>query len=99
VVRDGYRIGVPRDGLYHEVLNTDAGCYNGSGVGNGGQIYAEPVPAHGQPYSLNLVIPPLAALILKPEPLPAAIEAEPEAEPAAVATSEAQAVGDGPQPD
>jgi len=99
VVRDGYRIGVPRDGLYHEVLNTDAGCYNGSGVGNGGQIYAEPVPAHGQPYSLNLVIPPLAALILKPEPLPAAIEAEPEVEPAAVVTSEAQAGGDGPQPD
>jgi hypothetical protein len=61
-------------------MNTDAGCYNGSGVGNGGQICAEPVGAHGQPYSLNLVVPPLAALILKPDIVPAMIEAEPETE-------------------
>jgi 1,4-alpha-glucan branching enzyme len=103
VVRNGYRIGVPRDGRYHEILNTDAGCYNGSGVGNGGQIYAEHVGAHGQPYSLNLVIPPLAALILKPEAPPAPVEAKPEAEQAgeetATATSDDQAAGDAAQPD
>ncbi len=66
VVRQEYRIGVPRDGRYAELLNTDAGCYNGSGVGNSGEIHAEYVEAHGHPYSLNLIIPPLAALILKP---------------------------------
>ncbi|MBL8659546.1 MAG: 1,4-alpha-glucan branching protein GlgB [Rhodospirillales bacterium] len=74
VVRDSYRIGVPHPGLYVEVLNTDAGCYHGSGVGNGGRIHAETVGAHGQPYSLNLIVPPLATLILKPFVPPAVAE-------------------------
>lgn len=78
IVRDSYRIGVPKDGLYIEVLNTDAGCYNGSGVGNAGQLYAEHVGAHGQSYSLNLVVPPLAALVFKPY-VPPAVEAGEEA--------------------
>jgi 1,4-alpha-glucan branching enzyme len=38
VVREGYIVGVPRDGFYKEVLNTDASAYGGSNVGNiGGQ--------------------------------------------------------------
>jgi len=66
VVRLGYRIGVPVAGTYHEVVNTDAEVYGGSNVGNGGAIAAEAVARHGHAQSLNLTVPPLACLILKP---------------------------------
>ncbi len=69
MVRDTYRIGVPRLGPYSEVLNTDAACYEGSGVGNAGRVDAEPVGAHGQPASLRIVLPPLAAVVFKPFPI------------------------------
>jgi 1,4-alpha-glucan branching enzyme len=67
VVRDAYRIGVPRGGWYREVMNTDSSYYGGSNVGLGGGIEAEDTPSHGYPCSLTLRIPPLAALILQPE--------------------------------
>ena len=63
VPRTGYRIGVPYGGYYRERVNTDAQDYGGSGIGNAGGIEAEPYPAHGHPYSLNLQLPPLAVLI------------------------------------
>ncbi len=65
VVRAGYLVGVPRDGFWHEVLNSDRAEYGGSGVNNGPGIQARPVPYHGKPYSLELMLPPLAALFLK----------------------------------
>ncbi|MBK8210439.1 MAG: 1,4-alpha-glucan branching protein GlgB [Rhodospirillales bacterium] len=80
VVRKAYRLGVPKDGPYAELLNTDAACYAGSGVGNAGRVDAEAHEAHGRPFSLVLDLPPLGALILKPltpiaiEP-PAVVEA------------------------
>jgi 1,4-alpha-glucan branching enzyme len=82
VVREGYRIGVPKGGPYTELLNTDASCYAGSGVGNAGRVDAEPIEAHGRPFSLALNLPPLGALILKPFPSepPAVIEEESTAE-------------------
>ena len=67
VPRHGYRIGVPRPGLYHEIFNSDAGIYGGSNLGNGDrQLFAEELPWMGRPYSLALTVPPLAAFILKP---------------------------------
>src|SRR5205823_5317833 len=42
VPRQNYRIGVPWPGLWHEVLNTDAGEYGGSGQGNFGGVHAVP---------------------------------------------------------
>jgi len=67
VPRIGYRIGTPRGGLWKELLNSDATEYGGSGMGNFGEVRAEPIPAHGRPYSLNLTLPPLAVLFLKAE--------------------------------
>jgi len=67
VPRIGYRIGATRGGLWRELLNSDAGEYGGSGMGNFGQVQAEPIPAHGRPYSVNLTLPPLAVLYLKAE--------------------------------
>ncbi|CAK0760735.1 1,4-alpha-glucan branching enzyme [Gammaproteobacteria bacterium] len=64
VVRYDYRVGVPEGGIYREVLNTDAVCYGGSGVGNGGIVNADDLSWMGRPYSLKLNLPPLGALLL-----------------------------------
>jgi 1,4-alpha-glucan branching enzyme len=63
-VRYDVRVGVDHDGYWHEVINSDARLYGGSGQGNRGGVHAEPVPSHGRPFSLRLTLPPLAALWL-----------------------------------
>ncbi|MDR3684563.1 MAG: 1,4-alpha-glucan branching protein GlgB [Geothrix sp.] len=68
LTQGGYRIGVPAPGTYVELLNTDSTYYGGHNQGNRGRVQTEAVPAHGFPQSLNLVLPPLAALFLKLEP-------------------------------
>jgi 1,4-alpha-glucan branching enzyme len=65
VVREGYRVGVPERGEWRELLNSDAEVYGGSGVGNMGGVQARPIPYHGRPYSLSLMLPPLGVLFLK----------------------------------
>jgi 1,4-alpha-glucan branching enzyme len=64
LVRRGYRIGVPQQGSYTELLNTDAEEYGGSGVGLHADLHTENTPAHGRTQSLQLDLPPLATLIL-----------------------------------
>jgi 1,4-alpha-glucan branching enzyme len=66
VPRIGYRLGVPSGGYWKELLNSDAQEYGGSGMGNMGGVQAEPIPSHSRPYSLNLTLPPLSILFLKP---------------------------------
>lgn len=66
IPRYAYRIGVPRKGLWQEVLNTDAAYYGGSDMGNGGDVVATRVPVHGEQQSLELLLPPLATLVLRP---------------------------------
>jgi 1,4-alpha-glucan branching enzyme len=70
VVRDGYRIGVPHKGEWLELCNTDAEEYGGSGVGNLGRLQASAVKSHGLDCSVELRLPPLAALVLGQEPGP-----------------------------
>ncbi|MCL5056239.1 MAG: 1,4-alpha-glucan branching protein GlgB [Firmicutes bacterium] len=65
VPRIGYRIGVPLSGMWKEVLNSDAECYGGSNLGNGGGVMAEELPAHGKPFSLTLILPPLGVLFFE----------------------------------
>jgi 1,4-alpha-glucan branching enzyme len=67
VPREGYRLGLPRSGRWVEALNTDSQHYGGSNVGNGEGIEAEPGGWHGQPFSAELTLPPLAAVWLVPE--------------------------------
>jgi 1,4-alpha-glucan branching enzyme len=64
--RHAYRVGVPWPGYYRELINSDAGEYGGSNLGNKGGAWAEPRPWQGQPYSLALTLPPLAVVVLKP---------------------------------
>ena len=64
VPRLNYIVGVPRGGCWREALNSDAGIYGGSGLGNFGGVEATPVPAQGRYHSLTLSLPPLAILLL-----------------------------------
>ena len=65
VVRSNYRLGIPKSGIWKEVLNSDAKEYGGSGNGNLGGLEASPVPFHGKYHSLSLVLPPLGILVFK----------------------------------
>lgn len=67
IPRHDYRIGVPKAGRWRELANSDAACYGGSGLGNGGGRHTDPHPAHEQPQSLNLTLPPLSVVLLQPE--------------------------------
>lgn len=60
-----YRIPMPSAGRYDEILNTDAVEYGGSGVGNYGSVVAEDVPLGGRSASVELTLPPLAAIWLR----------------------------------
>jgi 1,4-alpha-glucan branching enzyme len=60
VIREHYRMGVPGEGFYQEILNTDAETYGGSNVGNYGGVHAEAIPWQGQTHSIVLRLPPLA---------------------------------------
>ncbi|MGH9366404.1 MAG: 1,4-alpha-glucan branching protein GlgB [Thermoanaerobaculia bacterium] len=77
IPRPGYRVGVPRGGIWRELLDTDAGEYGGSGQPTPKAIEAVRGAVHGRPWSLALALPPLAALFFKPDPEP---PAEQEAE-------------------
>jgi 1,4-alpha-glucan branching enzyme len=66
VVRHGYRVGVPELCTYHEVLNSDSEHYYGSNVGNGLGLPAQPTNWQKQPYSIEMTLPPLACVILRP---------------------------------
>jgi 1,4-alpha-glucan branching enzyme len=59
VVRHGYRIGVPGDGFYQEILNSDAEVYGGGNIGNYGGVNAEPIAWQGQSHSISITLSPL----------------------------------------
>ena len=64
-VRWNYQLGVPFDGVWEELLNTDSPSYGGSGQGNFGSVEASPVGRHGRPRSVTLTLPPLACVLLR----------------------------------
>ncbi len=65
VPRHNYRIGVPQDGTWHEILNSDAKEFGGSGQGNMGAVESTPVPWHGRPTSIIVTLPPLGAIFFE----------------------------------
>ena len=65
VPRTGYRIGVPQEGEYREIFNSDSEFYGGSNMGNGGHpIIADPQPWMNRSHSVSLTLPPLAGIVL-----------------------------------
>ena len=65
VPRRGYRVGVPYEGHWLELLNSNAAIYGGTDEGNFGGRMTEAVACHGFDNSLLLNLPPLAMVVLK----------------------------------
>ncbi len=66
MLREHYRIGVPFDGKYCEVFNSDAIEYGGTGITNGSEIYADAdSPMHGCEQSIELTLPPMSVMYFK----------------------------------
>ena len=70
IVRDSYRVGLPIDGVYQEIINSDWTIYGGSGVANENPIRAEALPWQNCSHSAPLRLPPLGVVVLKPMPAP-----------------------------
>ena len=66
VPRFGYRIGLPNSGKWDEVVNSDAGIYGGSNVGNLGGVMATAHKCHNQPFSAEFTLPPLSIMAFRP---------------------------------
>ncbi len=67
VVRYNYRLGVPEDGFYREIINTDGETYGGSNVGNLGGVQSEAREWMGRENSIVIHLPPLATVAFKLE--------------------------------
>ena len=67
VPRYSFRVGVPFEAYFREVLNSDSELFWGSNIGNYGGVRSEPISWNNQPCSVCLDIPPLGCLVLKPE--------------------------------
>jgi 1,4-alpha-glucan branching enzyme len=65
VPRRGYRLGVPSEGHWLELLNSNAKIYGGTDEGNFGGRLTDPIPTHGFDNSLLLNLPPLAIVVFK----------------------------------
>ncbi len=65
VERPGWRVGLPREGRWEEVVNTDASEYGGGNRGNMGGVIARAEASSGQPASAEVMLPPLATIILR----------------------------------
>ena len=68
VPRSDRRVGVPHEGWWLELLNSDALGYGGSGWGNMGSVEAAPVPWDGYPFSVVLTLPPLSIVFFQKKP-------------------------------
>ncbi len=65
VPHDGYRLALPFEGRWEEIINTDSELYSGSGIGNLGAVNADAGPHRGRPASARVVLPPLATIWLR----------------------------------
>ena len=67
-VYSDFRIGVPYPGQYQELLSSDATEFGGSGKGNPDILKAEPVPCHGEKWSVRVTVPPIGVILLQKLP-------------------------------
>jgi 1,4-alpha-glucan branching enzyme len=63
--RQAYEFGVPEEGFYEEILNTDSEMFGGSNMGNGGLVSSRPVPRHNRPNSIAVTLPPLSVVAFR----------------------------------
>ena len=66
IIRDSYKVGVPFNGAWKEVLNSDQADYSGSGVGSEGSLNAVEEKWHTCDYHIEVKMPPLAITVYEP---------------------------------
>ena len=66
VVRHDFRVGVHERIRYQEIFNSDDVNYWGSGVKNEGFMQAGDIPANGKEFSIEVVLPALSTIVIKP---------------------------------
>jgi 1,4-alpha-glucan branching enzyme len=64
VLRDNFRVGLPRHGVWEEIFNSDSASFGGKNCLNEGELHTERVPMHGLAQSVKLTLPPLGAVML-----------------------------------
>ncbi|WP_424493504.1 1,4-alpha-glucan branching protein GlgB [Salinimicrobium sp. GXAS 041] len=65
VPRENYRIGVPSEGTWTEIFNSDDEQFGGSNVKNAEGVEAEPLQTHHKNHSVSLTLPPMGVVYLK----------------------------------
>lgn len=75
-VRQEFRVGVPYEGKYTEILNTDAKIYGGKGVVNKNICNTTETEWDGKPYAIDMVSAPLSVSIFSYTPYTAEEKAE-----------------------
>lgn len=69
VERQGFRVGVPYEGAYEEALNTERQEHGGSWTYSQEVFQSSETTWNGKPHSIEVVVPPLSVLIIKPKKL------------------------------
>jgi 1,4-alpha-glucan branching enzyme len=64
VPRETYRVPMPKAGIWRERLNTDAGWYGGTNMGNLGEVIAKQSDVPGLGAYADLTLPPMSTLYL-----------------------------------
>ncbi len=59
-------LGVPEACWYQEVFNSDSAYYGGSNTGNSSGVMADARPSHGRPATVEIILPPMSTVVLKP---------------------------------
>lgn len=65
VIRTKYLIGVPYEGLYKEIFNSDSGAYGGSDAVNKRAVRGKEVFHDFREHAISITLPPLGITILK----------------------------------
>jgi len=65
VGRIPYRLGVPFEGHFEEIFNSNASQYGGEGKGNFDGLSSQNIPHQGKDHSIELDLPPLSVSIFR----------------------------------
>lgn len=65
ITHENYYIGVPHNGIYEEIFNSDSKKYGGTGVTNSSDLKSVPMKIHGYRQGLCLQLPPLSVIYLR----------------------------------
>ncbi|MEW6252682.1 MAG: alpha-amylase family glycosyl hydrolase [Planctomycetota bacterium] len=60
-----YRVGLPQNGTWYELLNSQSAAYLGNNVGNGGSVATSAIPRDGMAYSAEVTIPQMGLLVFR----------------------------------